>query len=91
MKNKVILITGGTSGIGKSLVGQLHKENQVIVCSTNLNRIKECQKQFENVEFLQCDILSSDQLIKVRKNVSDKYGHIDILINSAGTATSFNA
>ena len=41
MKNKVTLITGGTSGIGKALVELLHHDNKIIVCSRNQNKISE--------------------------------------------------
>ena len=90
MKSKIILITGGTSGIGYSLVNQLHKNNQVIVCSKNKVKIKECQEKFENVNFIQADITNISDIENIKFFINQKYGYLDVLINNAGIANSAN-
>lgn len=84
MKNKVILITGGTSGIGKSLVKLLQSDNKIIVCSRNQNKISECKKLFKDVHFVQADIENTENLNKLEHVISEKYGYLDVLINNAG-------
>lgn len=86
MKNKIILITGGTSGIGKALVELLHPDNKIIVCSRNQNKISECRKLFKDVDFIQADIANTESLTKLKHEISEKYGYLDILINNAGIA-----
>jgi len=43
MKSKIILITDGTSGIGASLLKQLHENNSVIVCGRSQSKIDNIQ------------------------------------------------
>lgn len=84
MKNKVVLITGGTSGIGKALVELLHQDNKIIVCSRNQNKISECKKLFKNVHFVQADITNTEDLSKLKRDISEKFEYLDVLINNAG-------
>ncbi len=48
IKNKKILITGGTGSLGKALVRELGKENQVVIYSRNEERQYEMKKEFNN-------------------------------------------
>jgi len=87
MKSKVIFITGGTSGIGKALVEQLHQENSVIVCGRNQQRLDECKALYPEVEFIQADISKRTDMKSVQAYINRKYGKLDVLINNAGIGT----
>lgn len=87
MKNQIIFITGGTSGIGKSLVKQLQGSNQVITCGRNLEKLIELKNQFPRIEIIQLDISNKNQIIEAKKTITQKYGKLDILINNAGIGT----
>lgn len=89
MKNKVALVTGGTSGIGKEIVKELiEKDCKVITCYSNNeenanNLINEIDSS--NLLVLKCDVSNEDDVIKMMKKIQDKYGSLDYLVNNAGT------
>ena len=79
--SKVILITGGSSGIGRAIATYLSEKNDYIVygSSRNLNKL-------ENTPFLPVELdVTSEQSINdcVEKIIKDQ-GRIDVLINNAG-------
>ena len=58
--NKVIVITGGTSGIGYVFAQRLHRENTVIVTGTNTTKLKEMEaKGFITYK---CNLASNDEI-----------------------------
>ena len=83
--NRIILITGGTSGIGKYLVEKYSKNNKVIVISRNNEKIKSVKNEFNksNIDFYQCDLTSDNDLQKTFEFIEKRYKHIDVLINNA--------
>lgn len=89
MNNKIALVTGGTSGIGKEIVVELiAKDCKVITCySTNEEQAKSLEKEIsnENLLVLKCDVSNEEQVVEMFNVIKDKYGHIDYLVNNAGT------
>ena len=90
-KNKVILITGASSGIGKDTAIEFAKKgaNIVLVSRTkeNLEKVAEQLKQFNVIVLVcQCDVSKKDQVKKMSKTVLEKFDSIDILVNNAGFA-----
>ena len=82
MVEKIFLITGTRKGIGFELAKQyLEKRNIVIGCSRGKSRIKDV-----NYFHYQLDVSDELQVINMVKEVSKKYGKIDVLINNAGIA-----
>jgi len=88
-KNKVVWITGASSGIGEALVYELAKQKAIIVISSNqqdeLDRVKQnCDKlQAEcYIQFL--DVTNSEKINLATTEIITKYGKIDVLINNAG-------
>ena len=77
---KNILITGGSSGLGKSLTIELSKNNNIIVVSKDeINEIKK-----NNIDYYYCDITDYDKLKSTINSMIKKYQKIDVLINCAG-------
>lgn len=89
MKNKIALVTGGTSGIGKEIVKELlDKECTVITCyHNNEEAAKEIEKEFnnENLLVIKCDVSNESDVIKMFDLIKEKYGKLDYLVNNAGT------
>lgn len=90
MNNKIALVTGGTSGIGKEIVKKLLEENCIVItCYHNneenaLNTKKELNN--DNLLIIKCDVSNEEEVIKMCNLVKEKYGKIDYLVNNAGIA-----
>lgn len=83
---KVIVITGGTSGIGRDLVKKFSKkDNLIFVLSKSKKNIEISKKEINsnNVVFIRCDLLKEDEIIKSFKYIKSRTNHIDLLINNA--------
>lgn len=78
--DKVVLITGGSSGIGKS-IGDflLHKGYTVYGTSRNPERVID-----SSFLLLKMDVRDTDSIEKAVAEIIAKSGHIDVLINNAG-------
>jgi len=76
-KNKKVVITGGSKGIGKEIVQEFKKKGaKIAVIDKDDNKI-ECDV------FYKGDISEEENLIKFSKRVIEKFGKIDYLINNA--------
>jgi short-subunit dehydrogenase len=90
-KDKVVLITGASSGIGKESAIEFAKSgaNIVLVSRTKekLEQVANELKKF-NVTILicQCDVSNKDQVKEMSKTVLEKFDSVDILVNNAGFA-----
>lgn len=86
-KDKVVLITGGSSGIGKALAAEAMAEGaRVAVCARNLAALKEMQQQYDRERFFiyQADV-SREEDCRNFVNAAEQHFHkIDVLINNAG-------
>ncbi len=88
LKNKVIWITGASSGIGKSLSIELSKYDTKLILSSRdsetLTKVKHQCTNTENIKILTLDLQEySTMEEKVSKAIS-LFGHIDILVNNGG-------
>jgi NADP-dependent 3-hydroxy acid dehydrogenase YdfG len=84
LNGKVAWITGGGSGIGLSAAQELVKAGaKVVISGRNDKTLKEALKQVK-AEALVCDVGDKAQVTKVGAELHKRYGHVDILVNSAG-------
>ncbi len=91
MKNKVVLVTGSSRGIGKA-TAELFAENgyNVVINSSNSitegegvsNKLKE--KHNINSIFIKADISSEEKVKEMVEKVIEEFGRIDVLVNNAG-------
>jgi len=88
LKNKVIWITGASSGIGEALAVEMSKLNVKLILSSRrkeeLERVKGLCKKPENVSILPIDLAFTDTLGLATESAISFYGHIDILVNNGG-------
>ena len=90
IEKKVVLITGGTSGIGLGTIEYLlEQENYEVISlsrgNKNLSIAKERLGDKANkVIFLQGDIGNEDDCKKIYNEIDSRYGKLDGLVNSAG-------
>ncbi len=89
MNNKVALVTGGTSGIGKEIVIELlAKGCKVITCySNNDEHAKKLEEEVSNKNLLvlKCDVSDEKQVIAMFKVIKERFNSLDYLVNNAGT------
>lgn len=86
-ENKVVVITGGSDGIGKSLVELFLKQGaKVATCARNTDKLYQLQQQNANKPLLvyTADIGREEDCKDFIKEVEKSFGTIDILINNAG-------
>ncbi len=84
--NKVILITGGSSGLGRTFVDFfLSKGAKVIVCSRN-NKFKKNNYYRKTLFFFKFDLINNNKIKPFIKKLIRQFKKIDILINNAGIA-----
>ncbi|MDX1318434.1 MAG: SDR family NAD(P)-dependent oxidoreductase, partial [Xanthomarina gelatinilytica] len=87
-ENKVIWITGASSGIGKGLALELSKQHCKLILSSRhqeqLFSVKMDCKNQENVQVLAFDLAHYATMSLVVEKAMQLFGHIDILINNAG-------
>lgn len=84
LTNKIIVITGGSKGFGKSLATFLKKEScQIIISSDNREDLEKTKQEISADTFL-ADVTKPKDLINLGEYVFKKYGRIDIWINNAG-------
>jgi short-subunit dehydrogenase len=89
MKDKVVIITGSGSGIGKALAYEMaYRGASVVLSDISLERLKEVRNDMEskgfNVISIQTDVSREDDCKFLIDSAVKKYGKIDVLINNAG-------
>lgn len=89
MKNKVIIITGASSGIGKALAFEAARQGAKLVLAArnerHLREITDEIKSFnENIIYCVTDVSKESECANLIHNTIDTFGKIDILISNAG-------
>ncbi len=87
LNKKIILITGGSSGIGKSTAKLLTGLGAiVIITGRNPNKLNEVAKELD-VFGIHADVSKDEDIKKTYEIIQEKYGRLDVLINNAGIGT----
>ena len=84
-KNKKILITGATGGIGNALVKKFASlEGSVLATGTKIEKLEALKKEFSNINILKFDISDHSKIEEFVENVSSQLNGLDVLVNNAG-------
>lgn len=90
LKDKVVLITASSKGIGKATAELFLKEGcKVVISSSNLSNLEKASDELKVLTGTQptsfvCDINSKNDLTSIVKETNEKYGKIDVLVNNCG-------
>ena len=90
-KNKIVLITGASSGIGKQTATEFAKKGaNLILVARRKDRLEliadELEKFHVSILVCQCDVSNKEQVKEMSKTVLEKFDTVDILVNNAGFA-----
>jgi len=93
LKDKVVVITGASQGLGKALSIEIGKlGGKVVMIARTKKLLNEIKKNIiENggkAEYFVCDVADFKQVKKTTEKIIDKFGTIDILVNGAGIWTT---
>ena len=93
LKDKVALITGATSGIGKAIAIAFAREGaKVVFIGRRENKGREVEKEIRDnggiATFVRGDVTIEDDLKRMIHTAIDQYDQIDILVNNAGRSTT---
>lgn len=91
MKDRVVVITGGSSGIGEALAKKFAKEgSKVVIGARNLKALERVAGEIKSsggeISFLPCDVSSESDCKNLILKAVDTFGSIDVLINNAGVS-----
>jgi 3-oxoacyl-[acyl-carrier protein] reductase len=89
LKDKIAIVTGGASGIGKAIAERLAREGAgVVICDVDLKSAQEISDRFKekdlNSKAFEVDVSDSSQVEKVVNNIAEEFKRIDVLVNNAG-------
>ncbi len=91
-ENKVVLVTGSSTGIGKTTAIEFAKEGASVVINCfsspekGRNTAREITDSGGKAEFIQADVSKESQVNKMFEEIIRNYGRLDALVNNAGFA-----
>ena len=89
IKDKVVIVTGASSGIGKACVEEFaNRGAKVVFCARTINKLKEIEQNLKDkgleVFAVKTDVTIEEECKALIDITVKKYGTIDVLINNAG-------
>lgn len=91
LRDKVVLITGGSGGLGRALASAfLRAGNQVVLTARNEEKLAHTAQTLgaapDRILALPCDVTDNEQVAALRERIRARWGAVQILINNAGIA-----
>ena len=84
-KNKKIIITGASGGIGRSIVEKfVNLDGKVLATGTKIEKLENLKKDFPNISIHKFDISEHVKIDEFIEKANNQLGGLDILINNAG-------
>ena len=82
--DKVVVITGGTGGLGRALALSFQKQKARVVVSSRNKEELEALRGTSDFFVVQADVSEEEDVSHLAEAVVEKFGRIDIWINNAG-------
>lgn len=82
-KDKVVVVTGGSRGIGKSIAESFNDEGATVIV-TYKNAIDENYFDSKNIKHYKCDVADAKAVGELVDALVKEFGKIDVLVNNAG-------
>jgi len=82
LENKIAIVTGSSSGIGKAIAEKFLSEGASVIFS-DINDF-DVSRFGDNAIFIKCDVSKSNEVDNLIKACVDKFGRVDIMVNNAG-------
>ncbi|MCM3736848.1 2,4-dienoyl-CoA reductase [Bacillus cytotoxicus] len=88
MKEKVVVITGGSSGMGKGMATRFAKEGaRVVITGRTLEKLEETKKEIEQFDgqvlLVQMDVRNIEDIKGMIEKIDKEFGRIDVFVNNA--------
>lgn len=96
LKNKIVLITGATSGIGEACAYAFAKLGaSILLCARRRNQLKKLSEQLQNeygvsVHYFECDVRDHVQVNCQLAALPGEWKNVSVLINNAGLAAGLD-
>jgi len=86
LKNKNIIVTGASGGIGNSIVEKLYNNSaNILATGTKLDKLQQLKEKFKNINILKFDISQHEKIEEFIDNATDTLGgSLDCIVNNAG-------
>jgi len=86
LKNKNIIVTGASGGIGNSIIQKLNEqEANILATGTKIEKLKKLKEKFSNIKILPFDVSQNEKIEEFIDNASnDLGGNLDCIVNNAG-------
>ena len=86
LKDKNIIVTGASGGIGNSIVEKLNQNGaNILATGTRIEKLEELKKKFDNIKILKFDISQHDKIEEFIENATKELGgSLDCIVNNAG-------
>jgi NADP-dependent 3-hydroxy acid dehydrogenase YdfG len=83
--NPVVLITGGSKGIGLAIAARFLAEGfAVIICARSQSSLSAAKESYPGLDCVRCDVTDKNDLQALASHVLGTYGAPDVLVNNAG-------
>lgn len=92
LKGRVAVVTGASSGLGKQMAMALARQGaSLAILARRIERLEEFKPELieagaEEVLPIKCDVTSTTEIDNAAKEVEEKFGNVDILVNCAGSS-----
>jgi 3-oxoacyl-[acyl-carrier protein] reductase len=87
LKDKKIIVTGASGGIGNSIVKKLSDHGaSILATGTKIEKLEELKSKYKNISIIKFDISQSDKIEEFIENATTELGgNLDCIVNNAGS------
>jgi len=87
-KDKVVVITGGNSGIGEAIASRFDQEGaKIVIFGRDQQKLNQVSQELHQCIGIQGDVQKLSDIERLFKSTHDKFGKVDVLIANAGIAS----